>query len=476
MLMVAATTSLAADLGLKLESTQVQLGQPVWLTLESRQTAVPLDNIDLSPWQGKVVLPRRFDVSRSEDQRTQRLRLQVYPLHAGRLNLPALHFMQQTTPPVQVEVTPARDSKHDSPILFQYHVSTLQPWQQQQVIVACTVTLATQYAVFRQADEDVKTVQLLPMQVQQRTYAEGGRSMTEYRLGWVILPQRPGNLHLQLPPVEYVQDGVVTHRFFVPPIDLAVQALPAWLPGTIPVGQVRVTHYDIASRWLDSSVLSRLRLQLQLEGVTDDRIPAYAMQLRSDGQWQYYAARTQLDTSSDHNGLHQQLRYDIPLLAKHIGLYRLPALRLQYFDPDSGTLRTALIKGPVIVIINNGLKLILLILVLWLLWRPLRSIWRWLLRYRHRYRTYGLALQQLMRADSLAAIKSVMQTMAQAEGLSSNLTFVQWRTRMQGKVPFAQGLAVSDMNAACYGQGEIALVPQIQTLMRICRQRRFALR
>jgi hypothetical protein len=460
----------AAVLQITVENNEVELGQPVWLTLRSDQTAVSLNTLDLSAWQDQVVLPRAFDANLGADKHQQTLRLHVYPLHKGQLTLPGLHFLYHTTPPLRINVVAAQDSKRHTPIDFDYQVSTTTPWQQQQVIVACRVTLDNAYAVFKQAAGNPKGVQVLPMR--QRAIAQAGT--TQYQLGWVLVPARAGKLHVRLPPIQYVRDGVVTHQFYVPPLHLVVQARPAWLPGTIPVGRVQVTDYALARSWLTTSVLSQLRLQLRVDGMAAAVIPDYAQQLHSGADLQYYAAQRKILTTIDHAGIQHDLRYAIPLVAKHIGIYRLPDLRLQYFDPGSGRLTTTHIPGPAVVIVNVWLQgLFLLLLLAGLLWL-LRRLLRWWLNYWRRYRAYQTALQLLPQSQSVSAIRRVMQIMAQAEGESANFSYWQWQSRMAVLTSLAQHVPVTALNAACYGRAELEFAPLLQVLTRICRQRRLA--
>jgi hypothetical protein len=466
----------ATGLQITLERNEVELGKPIWVTLSSDQTAVSLNTIDFSPWQRDFVLPRQFDMTVADDNRSQQLRLRLFPLREGRLMLPAVTFLNQKSTALTLDVSEARDPKGHSPIDFQYHVSTRTPWQQQQVIVACSLTLRDDYAVFTQPSDSVAGIQLLPMQVQQHVVHDRREPQTRYQLGWVLIPAQAGKLHVQLPPIQYVRDGVVAYQFYVPPLDLQVQALPTWLPGTIPVGKVSVTDYRLPHALLSTSVLSHVSLHLQLEGITQDSIPAYAQQLRSDRRLQYYAAQQQLQTRIDGNGIQQQLRYDIPVVARHLGIYQLPELRLQYFDPASGTLKTAHVHGASVLILNPWVKGMVLLLMLVFAIGLLRYVLRWLARQWRRYQTYQQALQQLPQSDSLPAIRQVMQTMAQAEGWPTNLTYRQWQRRMQGVAPIARDLAVTRLNAASYAQQDLTISPVVQVLTQICRVRRFALR
>ena len=466
----------AVGLQITAMSQTVELGKPVWLTLTSDQTTVSLNTIDFSPWQRDFVLPRQSDLSISDDNRSQRLRMQLFPLRKGRLNLPPLSFLNQQTKAMPIEVIAARDAKSHSPIEFDCQQSSSTPWQQQQVIVACNVITRDAYVVFAQPSDRIIGAQLTPMQVQQRQVHADGEVQTRYQLGWVLIPSRAGEMQVQLPPIQYLRDGVVTHQFYAAPLNLQVQALPAWLPGTIPVGTLALTRYRLPQWWLSTSVLSHVQLQLQLAGMAADAIPAYAQQLRSDNAVQYYSAQQNLLTTIDSQGIHHRLNYDIPVVAKHIGIYRLPGLRLQYFDPDTGKLVTTEIRGPSLFILNGWLKSLLLILGTVILAWVGRSLLQWWLRQWRRYQAYRLLLQVLPQTDSLPAIRHIMHSMAQAEGWSTNLSYLQWQRRMQAVAPIARMLAVNSLNAASYAHAEISLTPIVQVLTRICRARRFAVR
>lgn len=466
----------AAGLTITPETQHVELGQPIWLTLQSDQTAVPLDTLDFSPWRQQVAIPHVYGVNLIHHDRVQQLRFPVYPLHSGQLILPGLHFLQQTTPALAFTIAPARDPRTHTPITFAYRISSLHPWQQQQVIVACRIRMHDHYAFFTQANAGNSDMHVLPMRVQRQTVASGAAAQTRYRLGWVIWPSRAGKQQLQLPPIQYVRDGVVVRRFYVPPLTLDVRALPAWLPGTIPVGRIRIIRYRLARSWLSTSVLSQLRLQIQVDGMRPELIPDYSQQLQSNRQMEFYAAQSQTNTLIDAQGLHQKLTYRVPLVAKHLGMYQLPRLRLQYFDPLSGMLKTQTVPGPPSIVLNPWLErgglLLVLVLVLWLA----RKLLHYLQTYWRRFRTYQLALRQLGQADSLATIKQVMQTMARAEGWNPNLSYLQWQACMQSKTALADQLAVTQLNAAGYGRRELRVADAAMRLARICRQRRLALR
>ena len=465
----------AAILQITVESTTVELGKPVWLTVTSNQTAESLDMLDLSPWQKDFVLPRRDAANLSDVGLSQHLRLRLYPLRKGSFTLPAIHFLNEYSNEMTIRVNEAIDPKNHAPIDFRYTISTLSPWQQQQVVVNCSIITRDEHALFEQPTETISGLQLLPMQEQHSTRYHSTERNTFYTLGWVLVPSRSGQQQLQLPPIQYLRDGIVTHQFYLPPLTLDVQPLPAWLPATIPVGTVNVTGYSLSDTVLSTSVLSQSRLQLRLEGVAPESVPAYQQQLRSDSTLQFYSAQQQLVTTIDSDGIAHQLTYDIPLIAKRLGIYRLPPLRLQYFEPVSGTLKTVQIPGPRVVILNGWIKLSLLLIVSMTVVWLLRLLQRWGVRYWQRYQAYRQALCQLREGASVSTIKRIMQVMAEAEGWPANLTYRQWQSRMQTVAPMAQALPVHKLYAANYGRRQLEIAPIVQQLMQICKRRRLAL-
>lgn len=465
---------LASGLTITPEQERVELGKPIWLTLRSDQTRVSLDTLDLSPWQDKVVLPRSYSANPVDNQKSQIMKLKVYPFHEGTLTLPGLHFLYQTTRALNINVIPALDGKQHLPIDFQCHVSTHQPWQQQQVIVACRISMANAYAVFTQPGMERRDdVQVFDMQVRQHTSKEHNVKRTGYELGWVVTPLRAGKLQLQLPPIQYVHDGVVTRQFYLPTQHFEVRVRPAWLPGTIPVGRVRVSHYGISGMILNTDVLNHVRLDMQLDGMPVASIPSYALQLHSNQSLHFYASQRKLDSTIGSDGIHHQLTEDIPMVAKQVGFYQLPDIRLQYFDPHSGLLKTSLIPGSTILILNYWLSAILLLCLAVFSYWLARRLWRYLLRIWRRYRIYQFAAGQLRQAQSLADIKQAMRTIAQAEGWPTNLTYLQWQRRMQAVTPLVCDLDVLGLNAANYDRAEFSTKTVVECLLRIIRHRQW---
>lgn len=471
-----ASTSMAAQLQVQVKQHQLELGKPIWITLHSDQTAVSLDTLDFSAWRRQVALPLAYFVNRNRDNTAQVLRLRVYPYHTGELILPGLQFMHHTSAPLRFTILPARDPVTQAPMDFACTVSGRQAWQQQQVIIGCRLHLHDAYALLTQAAKRQADFRLLPMQVQRHTTGQGRSAQTRYQLGWVVYAARAGKQVLHLPPIEYVRDGVVTRRFYLAPLHLQVRALPAWLPGTIPVGQVSSTQYRLRHLWLSTGVLSQLQLRVRLSGVAPSLVPDYPAQLHSDRRFTFYRPQRQHQTRVLSSGVQHELDDSIPLVAHRIGLYRLPDLRLQYFDPVRGTLETRRLQGGTVMIVNGWIKAALGLLLAGVLVWLARRTWFTGAHYWQRFRRYQQALVILDAQSSHDVIRRGMRVMATAEGWRANLSYLQWQACMQRKSPLAKALPVAQLNAAVYGRGTVDLALCVEGLRRICRRRRLSLR
>ncbi len=470
-----ATLATAAPLNIVVKETNVEYGKPFRVTLQADQLTVSLAELDFTPWQEDVMVIRQSEVQYDEATGRQRLRVRLYPRRQGRLALPGLLFAGVHTSPLQLTVVPAVDSKTRQPIEFTCQTSTTAPYQQQQVTIACQAGMQAEHVVFEFPLAGLGGAELFPMQVVHELPSESGKPRNRHHVGWVVIPARHGQQQFDLPPIHLVRDGVITHRFYLPRLQLDVQALPVYLPGTVPVGSVRVTRYGLAETLLWPATLATLEMRLQVEGVPVNLIPDYASHLRSDAQLQFYAAKTHSEQRVDKNGLQQDISYSVPLLARSQGWYRIPALRLQYFEPGSGTIKTMMVPGQAVIILGIWTRLGMAALVLVLGGVILRVIYVWLRRVIVRFSTYRAALVHLGKTPSQATIRQAMRLMARAEGWSGNLTYHQWHEKMQRKVTGARDFPCLQLYELSYAGVAHDLHMFREALQHLCRQRLYTI-
>lgn len=465
------TLATAAPLRILVDEASVEYGKPFWVTLQSDQPTVSLADIDFTAWQDDVMVIRQQDVQHNEATGIQRLRLRLYPRREGQLNLPGLFFAGVHASPLQLTVTQPVDSKTQQAIEFACQTSTTAPYQQQQVKIACQAGMQAKHVLFEYPVTRLRGAELFHMQVVHELTSKPGKPRYRHHVGWVVIPAHHGQQQFELPPIYLVRDGVITHRFYLPRLKLDVQTLPVYLPGTVPVGAIRVTHYGLVETLLSPDTLAALELRLQVEGVPVNLIPDYASNLHSNSQVQFYAAKTRYEQRVDKDGLHQNISYSIPLVARTQGWFRIPALRLQYFEPINGTIKSIIVPGQGVLILGVWVRLGVAVLMLALGVVILRVIYVWLRRVVVRFRTYRAALAQLGQTPSQTTIKQAMRLMAQAEGWSGNLTYRQWYEKMQCKVRAAHDLPFLQLYEVSYAGVAHDLYIFRETLQHLCRQR-----
>lgn len=460
----------AAALSISADESRMQYGKPVWLTIETARRDVALKTLDFTRWDEQVVVLSEREVQ-TDAAGLQRWRVRLYPRREGRIELPGLLLAGERSEALRLEIVPAVDPRTGAPIGIDCDVSTATPYQQQQVLAVCEFRIQDELVLFEYPRQTLAGAQLLPMQVTRETRAPGH----SHHAGWVVLPQRSGDVEYDLPPLQLVRDGVITHRFYLPKLQLQVRPLPLYLPGTIPVARVQVTRFAFDSWHLAPARLANVQLHVNVDGAPLDALPDFAQLVRSDASLQTYAAATQHTQRIDTQGIAHTLEYTIPVTPRRQGLYRLPTLHVQYFDAQSGTLQSAEVPGPRVLILAWWSKLLVVLLAGALALPAARYAHQLLRRLQRRTRTYRAALMQLGAAPTLAHIRHAMQLMAQAEGWSANITYRQWHAKMVRVRACTAQFPYQSLYEVSYAGVAHDLHALRESLQRICRQRMYRL-
>jgi hypothetical protein len=291
---------------------------------------------------------------------------------------------------------------------------------------------------------------------------------------------------LQLPPLDYRVDGVVTHRFYPPRIDLRVRALPAFVPPTMPVGRLEL-ETSAPDRWfLIDRELAFLTLRVRQEGPPGQRPWQLLRQLQSDSALSFYPAREVAsemageetgDVSGEStepagygSGRPVETVYQVPFAPRVTGMVSLPSLRLQYFDPTSGRIRTRTHPlGRLLVVsawmryaVPGVLLVVFALLARWLV-RAARIRWR-------SFRACASALRMLRQARTPEAARDGLMRIAAGESWPANLTLVGWLDHWGVRYPAPAWVsdAVHGLQECLYGRAPGRFAEIRPQLIRIC--------
>lgn len=460
----------ATSLLVTAQSDPIEYGKAFWIHIESDQLTTSLQTLDFAGWRDQVRVSGQRELQLDPTTGKQRLSIKMQARHSGVLKLASLAWAGIESDPLILDVNPPIDVKTGTAIDFSCHIDNTTPWQQQQTLFICRVQMQDSRVLFKMAHAQPRGAQLVALPISQAAIASQTQKLTEHRLGWVLIPQLSGQQRFEMPPIQLIRDGLVTHQFYSVPLLVDVKPLPIYVPGTIPVGQVNVNRYTLAETLLTQGHLTSLQLQVRVQGSSAELLPDYARKLLSDDRMQFFAAQTQHRQHLDQQGIQHQLDYRIPLNPRRQGLYQLPSLRVHYFEPNSGTLKTQLIAGQRVLVLSIWSQALLLLGLLGLVGYVLYRFWKWAIRVLTRLRGYRAALAQLSQAPTPIQLQRAMQLMAQAEGWSGNLTYRQWTQRMLQRLPAAGSFPYHKLYERCYAGIDHDLQPVQTRLAQLCRQ------
>ena len=406
-------------------SDTVEYGKAVSLLLRTSLATPRLDSLDLSSLEKDFAIETREDVEHDEATGGQRWRIRLYPRQPGKASVPVLIFQGNLSEAIPLAVTPAIDHKDKAPIRVTMQFSQTDVWLRQPVRVEMQIETAASIVALDTDTPRNSGMEIIALPLQRQPLPATKR--TRHSLGWRLYPLTTGKQLLQLPPVRYQRDGVVTHRFYPPRLSLNVKPLPAYVPASMPVGKLALRVALPDARFRIRNRLDYLVLQPVGDVLPGQSLPALLRQFRSNETVKFYPARPESTGSSP--------AWRIPFVVNRMGLINLPDLRLQYFDPDTGKLQTRHYATGRILVLSQWLVYSIYIALTIGLLLLLRTGVRKLRHRLYRYRKYRLAARTLQRARQPEEFRTALTHMAQAEGWPANLSLQRWLEYWQSRNP-----------------------------------------
>lgn len=425
---LASASLAAAGLTASVDRQQIEFGKSLILTLSSKQSGVILESVDLELLHDQFViepLNHRLVDKNGMQQRQWRL----YPRQPGRLTIPALRAGYVESDPLSIEVTSAIDPRDRQPVDVTFSVSSESVRLREAVYIHMTLETGSPIVVLEQAPVMQEGLTIEKMQ-SRHTPSGNDRQRYRHHTGWVVIPRRDGKTRLQLPAVQFVRDGITTHRFYPPRLELDVRSLPHYLPPGIPVGRLSM-HIPDTYWFVFTSELEYLTLNLTGHDMGQQDLPVLERQLASSEALSLYPVRRTVQQTTAGGNLTSQADYEIPFRVNSIGHVTLPELRLDYFDPEQGKLLTQKVAGIEFYAINKTIFYLVAGGFLIGLWRLGNRIWPAIGKLVSRWRTYSRVLDDLPNTPSGNGLLMLLRDIAVAEGWSANITPSQWRQRWQ---------------------------------------------
>ncbi|HUX91953.1 MAG TPA: BatD family protein [Gallionellaceae bacterium] len=417
---------------LKADKKTIALGEALTVELRAEDARAPLSGVSLDKLKQSFNV---FGISSNIQTRTRKGRtvssesmtLILYPLHSGKLLVPALRFMNKSSKALEISVT--ESGKNALPVMFKTAVDV----PRMQVRQTATLTLdiyddgTLQWTVPRE---------LRAAGAHQRWLAESQREAmldgiryTVHRYAWALMPLREGGLTLEFPLLDAFKFGTRL-RYPLAALKFDVAAVPAYLPVHLPIGKLQVTAEPLP----DEIALDRpvnWKVTIQGSGLSEAGLAKLLTSIRSNESLRFYPAMIVKADSERATTAAQKLLVTLPFVPLQTGTLQLPAINLPYYDPASERVDSVVIAGARIKVFDPlwltvqrialGLLALLSVLVAgyWLSGK---------LRYLLRRRKALLAIKNSMNADELqhALLHFDIGTAAVRYA-----TLQQWLQRMQ---------------------------------------------
>ena len=365
----------AASIRWQIDRATVALGEPVMLTLtQPLQAADSLESMDFT-----ALLGRDFDIqsrTSGRDARQEDLRLELYPLHYGRvsLNLPG-----KPRGAAYVDVTHGSDTAPDVDMrIFAEPANWVMRQPARLVIEACyTGTLVWQTPPLA-SQTGLAIMFLGEEQISQERH---GAQCTAQRWYWSVTPTVVG-LQTISPGMLQARRYGTSLRYLPPSLKVEVQAVPSWLPQGIAVGAPSVvTKAQDASPRVGEPWEWRWEIEGAYSAETLRAI--FRAALKDSPEWSRFPADIRPLARSGARPAWEVRLYAVP--ARHGG-FALPAIRLPWYDAGSQALQYFSAPGGMVIVADPARErfiltaqvaamLLIAIGAGAMLWR--RGRWRW---------------------------------------------------------------------------------------------------
>ncbi len=319
------THTQAGELHFAFDKTEVEWGKPLRGQVIYRGAGAT-DSVDLAPWKARFHLETGYS-EHSKDETGAVLRRESVRLYArapGDWRLPALTHAGTRSQPLDIQVLPPRPDGKD--IALSHVVSAERISAGQQVTIR--VRLVTADARVRVDIDPLEATGVVSQLLAARRGTLPDDGGVVHQLGWSLHLGIPGRHVLELPPVRYVLFGQTLYKFYLPLLHIQVDALPDYVPLTVPVGGVAL-HSTIEDR----DGIRGWRVTLETDGLLPVGAPALESALAElAGVPQERVHKSQRQDVRD-DGVYQILELHAPLPV-WLGRPRdAPQLSLQWFDP-----------------------------------------------------------------------------------------------------------------------------------------------
>ena len=423
--MLISVTSIASpQLVLTTDKTQSELGHPIRVQLYGISLNARLSDINLDSLTSDFGVITDYASGASQDKRwpgqsVQMLQFKLYPRKAGVVTIPSLRIGKIHSQQKALNII-AGETGHPT-----LRFATETPYQRQEVIIHFTLT--TSFSNARLTNKSIfnhNGFEIVPLDFS-RTAVSGGKYVLH--TGWALTPLTAGMHEIMLPPVEYSISGGSRKLFYPPLKNIRVKKLPAYLPPTIPVGEISISSQVTPGGWLHTDALSYWALQLTAQATDVFSLPPVLRQIKTNSELEILPVTSNRRLQVKQDKVTSLVTHTIPFKSLKSGLLTLPAIHFQYFDPEQGKIKLVTYQSEPVFVLSYFWEMLLAILgMILFIWLAKFTCKKWI-HWRALNRKRQLAIQLLQEQGSENNIRKAIRLFCEADTGSANTTLMQWK-------------------------------------------------
>jgi len=387
-------------------------------------------------------------------------KIKVYPSEIGKLKVPPLVWNNFKTQAYDFDVK-APLAKNRQPISLALNKTKPNPWVREQNKIIVTIITADKNIILERNNIITQGIEsyLIPQVTEVIRYK--GTLEYKHTIGWNVFFLYGQKNILLLPEVEYHKDSVPVYKFHLGKKSFRVKKLPIYINPLIPVGSLGLqTHYlELPFFLMQPKTTSILQYSLIGTGVPAKWLPSLAQKynLISQTDIQYSHVKTSLSTKIKNNNVVGSKLVDIAFTPLSNGLIQFKKLNLQYFEPDTGVLKTLQYEDEKIFVLNWLLQLILLFMLLFITsW----SIIKLAIISKRRVDSYiqlSKSKSALAKSSKPDEIRHALILFSISQNWPKNLTINQWLYKFRSKYIVSDNLtdALWMLNYALYAHTKL---------------------
>jgi len=420
----------AAELTVTLDSAESEMGKYFLADIRYQGPATDAE-FNLSEWSNDFFLSlqnsRMLALEQGGIEKTASVRL--YPRRSGSITLPSIAFAGAIAGASRVTVQ--RSVRNDIDATPELLPLQSYYWTDQAIFIGVDVALHDVRNRIDVDDFELEGFRVQALKPQRRQ--QQGRDIIQ--LQWMLLTPQKGNYQIELPAIH--QRGRGRFRYHLPALNLTIKPLPAYLPATIPVGQI-----DVSSELVrEPKQAAMWRISIEKDGYLPPHVEGFQTLFDALG----LAAPGSKETTSQNGRV--SLQYQLPVPGWYFASPN--TIQIPYFDTRSGQLITLQHRLPVVWQVPSYVYvagLFLLMIVIFYAGYHLNKVAE-LVRYWMRFR------QQIQQADSAHSLRLLLTSELCSKTLG------EW----SAKTPCARAQQIAqDLNECCFARASEQKLTQIK--------------